>query len=443
MHTVSSGQLPNGLRVLTIRRPHLHRVVLTAYVKVGSRHESRRTNGLTHFLEHMLFRGTASHPSAAEFNHHVEAMGASMNAATHADFTSFEMALPPEALSEAAMAMGGIFVEPELSSIDIERGIVREEILEDLDDDGRDINADNLVRALAFRAHPLGLPIIGSAANVDRFEVSTLREHIQRFFAARNVVVTVAGPLPHREMQRAVARGFARLPGGRASSFARFRSEQRGPAVRSIASPGSSQTDVRVAFVTPGTRAAGARAQELLVRVLDDGMSTRLHREICDERGLAYEVSAGAEVFEDVGVFDVSASVAHGSVVDLVEAALSILGDLAVEGPSRAEVEKAQRRYAFDLDSLDDDPHALCDFYGGEALMRTRGTPIERRREVLALSAALVQRAARRCFAPERMNVAMVGAVSTSARRGVTRAIAGFQDRIARGRRGRVAATRR
>lgn len=430
MHTVSNGHLPNGLRVVTIRRPHLHRVVLTAYVKVGSRHESRRTNGLTHFLEHMLFRGTTSHPSAAEFNHRVESLGASLNAATQADFTSFELTLPPESLAEGCVELGRVFVEPELSAIDVERGIVREEILEDLDDDGRDVNADNRVRAMVFRGHSLGLPIIGTAANVDRFSERDLRGHLRRFFTASNAVVTVAGPLSHSAMQRAVAKGFGALPGGRAPAAEAFRASQQRPLVRAIENPGASQTDVRVAFVTPGLHARGARALELLVRVLDGGMSTRLHRRICDERGLAYEVSAGAEVFEDVGVFDVAASVAHGSAADLVDEALTILADLAAQGPTPAEVEKAQRRYAFDLDALEDDAMSLCDFYGSEELMGSRATPASRRREVLALTPAELRRAARQCFAPERLNLALVGTVSPVTRRGVTGAVRRFRQRI-------------
>lgn len=431
MHTVSLAHLPNGLRVVTARCPHLHRVVLTAYVKVGSRHERRGSNGLTHFLEHMLFRGTAAHPSAAEFNHRVESMGASLNAATHSDFTAFELTAPPDALSDACVELGRIFVEPELAGISVERGIVREEILEDLDEDGRDINADNLVRALVFRGHPLGMPITGGVGNVERFTESDLRAHLRRYFVAGNAVVSVAGPMPHRAMLRAVQRGFAALPRGPRRGATPFRPAQRRAVVRALPSPGSSQTDVRVGFVTPGLRSRDARALELLVRVLDDGMSTRLHRRLCDERGLAYDVSAGVELFEDVGVFEVGATVAHASLPDLVQEVLTILGDLALEGPTGTEMEKARRRYAFDLDALEDDAHALCDFYGSSELMGVREAPEARRREMLALNATALRRAARRCFVPERLNLALVGSVTSTAKRAIARSLRSFRARTA------------
>ena len=107
MHDVRTHQLGNGLRVLTIHRPYLHRAVAAVYVHVGSRHERPRHNGLSHFLEHMLFRGSAALPSAALVNDAVESLGASMNAATHSDFTMFELSAPPDALAPAAAIESG------------------------------------------------------------------------------------------------------------------------------------------------------------------------------------------------------------------------------------------------------------------------------------------------------------------------------------------------
>lgn len=439
MHTVSFGQLPNDLRVVTVHRPHLHRVVVSAYIHVGSRHETRRTNGITHFLEHMLFRGTARYPTAAAFNHRVESMGGSLNAATHGDFTLFELTVPPDALADGCAELGEVFARPVFSDIDVERGIVREEILEDLDEDGRDVNADNLVRAQVFRAHPLGYPITGSVENVERFAVRDLQRHLARHFSAANMVIAVAGPLHHKAMMRAVARGFADVPSGERTVTAPFSSTQSRASVRAVHNSGSSQSSVRIAFPTPGLRARGARAVELLIRVLDDGMSTRLHRRICDERGLAYEVGAGVELFEDVGLLDVSASVAHGSMVELVREVLSILGDLAIDGPTREEVEKAHRRYAFDLDALEDDAHALCDFYGSAELLGLRESPAARRHEMLALTASDLRRAARQALTPSRLNVALVGSADEAARLGLAAELRRFRERIADAARARKA----
>jgi len=413
MHSVAFRRLPNGVRLVTIRRPHLHSLVLTAMVHVGSRHESRSTNGLSHFLEHMLFRGTARHPSAAAFNEAVESFGGNLNAATHGDFTSFVLAAPPGALGPSCAAIGELLTTPVFSSLAVEKGIVREEILEDLDEDGHDVNADNLVRAQLFSGHALGFPITGSPRNVTSFQTAHLQRHLDRHYLGDNIVVAVAGPLPHARMEAAAAESFGAVRAGPATVSAPFVSTQSRPRLRAVPHTGS-QTDVRLAFPTVGAQHPDARAVELLLRVLDDGMSTRLHRRICDELGLAYEVSAGVEFFEETGVVDVAASVAKASIGSLLREVFALLTDLATEGPTAAEVAKAQRRYAFDLDTLEDDPHGLCDYYGLAELFGRRQGPAERRREMLQLDADQLRGAARRLFDPTRLNLTLVGAADVA-----------------------------
>ncbi len=425
MHTVAFRRLPNGVRLVTIRRPHLHSLVLTVMVHVGSRHETASTNGLSHFLEHMLFRGTARHPSAAAFNEAVESFGGNLNAATHGDFTSFVLAAPPGALGLSCAALGELLTAPVFSELAVEKGIVREEILEDLDEDGRDINADNIVRAQLFAGHPLGFPITGSPRNVAAFNIAHLRRHLERHYLGDNLVVALTGPLPHARMEAAAAEAFGAVPPGPVTVSAPFASTQSRPRLKAVSHPGS-QTSVRLAFPTVGAQADDARAVELLLRVLDDGMSTRLHRRICDELGLAYEVSAGVEFFEESGVVDVAASVAKGSIAPLLREVLGLLADLAQEGPTPAEVAKAQRRYAFDLDTLEDDPHSLCDYYGLSELFGRRQSPAERRREMLQLDAPRLRGAARRLFDPARLNVTLVGAADAATVRAAREAVRAF-----------------
>lgn len=429
MHTVSYFPLANGLRLATVQRPHLHRAVIAAYVSVGSRHETQATNGISHFLEHMLFRGTRQHPTAARFNHAIESLGGSMNAATHGDYTLYELTVPPDALAEGCATMGEVFTAPVFADIEIEKGIVREEILEDLDDQGVDVNPDNVVRTQVFAGHPLGMPITGSTDNLARFSVAQLRRHLARYYTARNMVVAITAPVSHRAMVRAASRAFGALPVGTRPGVLPFTAAQRRMRFRAVNDAGS-QTAVRIGFPAPGSRARQALAIELLMRVLDDGMSTRLHRRICDERGLAYEVDACAELFQDVGIVDVAASVARGSIASVVEEVLSILGDLAIDGPTRLEVEKAHRRFGFDLDALDDDAHALADFYGAAEIMGQRQDPTARRRAMLALTAQDLRRAARQVFDPSRLNVALVGQDSSGLHDEVMNLVRRFRARL-------------
>jgi predicted Zn-dependent peptidase len=429
MHSVARITLPHGLQVVTIQRPHLHRSVVSTYVDVGSRNETPSTNGLSHFLEHMLFRGTTRYPSAFALNDAIERLGGTLAAATHGDYTLFDMGVPPEAVESACALLGSIFTKPVFSQIDAEKGIVREEILETLDDDLCEANADNLSRMQVFGNHPLGYPITGTLANIERFRERDLRVHLARYYRGGNMVVSVCSPLPHRTVQRAIERGFAELPAGHAIPARAAMVTQQRARIRMHQIAGA-QTIVRLAFPTPGSDSPIARAVEVLMRVLDDGMSTRLHRRICDELGLAYEVSAGAELFRDVGVMDVASSVAHGSVGRLTSEVLAMLGDLATDGPSRTELQKAQHRFAFDLAAMDDDPRGLADYYATGALWGRVHDIAHRRREVLALTTDDLRRAARLVFTPSRVNITTVGSGSREVRRGIDAALRSFRRHV-------------
>jgi predicted Zn-dependent peptidase len=193
-----------------------------------------------------------------------------------------------------------------------------------------------------------------------------------------------------------------------------------------------SQTCVRLGFATPGERTEVARAIEILTRILHDGMSTRLYRRICDELGLAYDVSAGLELFRDVGIFDVASTVAHENVPQLVREVLTILADLALEGPTEAEVEKAVRRYVFELDALDDDPHALAKAYGSSALWGRRLDLDQLRTSLTSIGVSAVRRAARVVFTPIRLNLTLVGDLSHEELRATRLATRAFRERFAR-----------
>ncbi len=409
MHDVRTHRLSNGLRVLTIHRPHLHRAVTAVYVHVGSRHERPAHNGLSHFLEHMLFRGSEALPSAALVNDAVESLGGSMNAATHTDFTVFELDAPPDVLGEASAILGGLLTRPVFADRKVEVGIVREELLEDVDDRGRDISPDNHVRRLVFGEHPLGAPIAGTVRNVTRFTDGDLRAHHGLHYVVGNMVACAAGPLPHTELLRAVSGSLRALPSGPRQVPRSYERAQTRPRRSMVHHAGGSQTALRIAFPCEGLDDPAGAATEMLLRVIDDGMSTPLYRRVCEEKGLAYDVSANIERFTEVGVVEVAASVARGSVGAVIEEVTAILRGLAADGPTGAEMEKARRRFGFDLDALDDDPQDLCDFYGPAELFGQRRKPAARRRELMSLRAADLRAAARRIFDPSRMSVVLVG----------------------------------
>jgi predicted Zn-dependent peptidase len=403
-----SFTLGNGLRVRLIPLPHLQSATASFFVRVGSRYESAETNGLSHFLEHMLYRGTERHPAAHELNLAIERLGGTLDAATHVDFTSYDLTLPTEMIVEGAALLAEVLRQPLLADLSTEKQIIREEILEDLNEEGEQIDIDNVSRRLLYPNHPLGFSIPGPLENLDRFETNDLKGHHAAHYTARNSVLCVAGAFSSTEIEGVIRAGFDGMPPGDAIHPVRLSNEGTPARFAYVHDPGS-QTDVRLSFHTPGVASSQAPTLLLLARVLDDGLSTRIHQTICEERGLAYEAFAGNDSLEDCGVFDFGASVEHKKAPHLVETVLELVDTLRREAPSEDEIDKAKRRYLWDLRAVRDDPEDTVDFVGSSALF---GLP--ERLEVVAdqvasVTAKDIQEVVQRYFDPKDAYLTCVG----------------------------------
>ncbi len=379
-----SVTLENGLRARFIPLPHLQSATVSFFVRVGSRYETTRTNGLSHFLEHMLYRGSETHRGPHALTWAIERLGGTLDAATHVDFTSYELTLPPESLVEGISLLAEVLHRPLLTDLRVEKQIIREEILEDLNEEGDQVDVDNVSRQLLYPAHPLGFSIPGPVENLDRFDSNDLRHHHRAHYTASNSVICVAGAFDPAEVRDAVTSSFGGLPTGTSiipDPCPATRSTERFAYVHDH----GSQTDVRVSFHTPGLASPQAPILLVLARVLDDGLSTRVHQRICEERGLAYEAFAGNDSFEECGVFDFGASVAHDKIPRLVETVFELVDELQTHPPTEQELEKAKRRYLWGLRTVRDDPEHTVDFVASSALF---GLP--ERIEVLAEQVARV-----------------------------------------------------
>lgn len=364
---VESLILGNGLRARLVPLSHLQSVNVSFFVKVGSRYESAASNGLSHFLEHMLYRGTERHRTAHELTLAIERLGGTLDAATHVDFTSYSLTLPPENVVEGVSLLAEVLQSPRLVDLKTEKQIIREEILEDLNEDGEQIDVDNVSRELLYPSHPLGFSIPGPLDNLKRFETEHLRNHHGTHYTARNSLICVAGAFDSDEVARAIRTRFDALTPGSAVEPQRA-PESRAPDRFAFVYDHGSQTDVRLSFHVPGLRSPEAPILMMLSRLMDDGLSTRVHQRICEERGLAYDAFAGNDSFEECGVFDLGASVEHQKTPTLIEAFLELVDELRSEPPSAAEVDKAKHRYLWALRTVRDDPEDTVDFVGSSAL---------------------------------------------------------------------------
>ena len=408
---VETTTLDNGLAVTTVALPHLHTAVCGLFIKVGSRFETPEDNGLSHFVEHMLFRGTAGYATSLALNTAVERLGSTLHAETGRDYTLFQMALEPENVPAAIAVLGELLGQPRFSDIELERQLVLEEINEDYDEDGAEINADDIARGLAFEAHPLGQRIIGPRSNVERFAVHDVRRHFTTFYGARNANLCVAGPIEHGRVVEAAAKALSSMPAGTRVDVPAAPPLAKGPLIRHVPDAGS-QTSLAVLFRGVPELDPQYVALVALLRVLDDGMSTRLHYTLADQKGLAYSIHAAIEPLADTALFEIAGATANAKVPSLVRELLVLLDGLRNGQVTDDELAKARVRYRYETLASIDDAAAMVGWFGGTALYYPPPSLSQRLAAIQAIQVDDVVRIAKEVLSPDHLVLAAVGTLS-------------------------------
>jgi predicted Zn-dependent peptidase len=419
--------LPNGLTVVVTPQPELHRAHVALYVRVGSRFETKKDNGLSHFLEHMLYRGTPSLPHAHDVNLAFESLGGYLYAATHVDFGVFSVTLPSETLAETTKLFADVLMTPTFADIDVEKEIVCEEILEDLDDEGRMIDADNLSRQLIYPDHPLGFTITGDEKQVRSFNRDMLAAHHARHYNAANAVLAFSGAVDPEQALALARQHFSRMPKGQRVHPAAPTHTQKAARFELVENV-SSQTELRVCFRAVPDRSDKRPTVDMLMRILDDGMSTRLYHRVCDDKGLCYDVSASFDGYDDDGILDFAAGVQHARAPVVATEILGILSDLAKNGPTADELQKARRRHVWDMRAMLDSPEELAGFYAAGLLFDRFETPETRTAKNAAVSSDDIRDLARLVATPDRLNVLAVGILEDGEDRRLEEVVRGFSS---------------
>jgi predicted Zn-dependent peptidase len=405
--------LANGLRVVVLELPHLHAVSLALLVRTGPRYETEAKNGISHLVEHLVFRGTVDHPDSSALNVAVEALGGEINGLTQRDATTIHMTIPPRSAAQGLMLLGEICTRPLLSGLDVERDVVMEELLDTLDANGCELDADVLSRRVLWNNHPIGLPIAGTPATVEAITEEECRTHFLRTFVADNSVLCVAGPVTVAEMMQVAERAFANMPRG----VALEEPSAPVPPVRApiqVQAMEDSQVTVLLTYPAPHENHAEFAALLLLKRVLDDGLGSRLRQAVCEQRGLAYSLSASIDAYSDIGALDVELACAPKKLVPAIEQTLATLAELARAPISEAELERVKIRHRAELEFALDDPSEMCGWYGAMELVRCRASYEERMAEVMKVTAAELKALAQRILDPTLAILTLIGPADDS-----------------------------
>jgi predicted Zn-dependent peptidase len=418
-------RLTSGATFVEVPLPHLHRASIAVFFRMGSRYESAEENGISHFLEHMIFRGTRAKSSTFAVNLAVESLGATLFAATSPTTTEFELTLPSVNLEQGIVLLSEILTEPAFLDMNIERRIIIEEAIEDYDEFGVCIDWDFLTRRRLWPNHPLGRSVTGPLSNIESFTEADVRSHFEKSYIAQNAVVCVSGAYDPNRIRPIVQQAFSRLPtnGSASASWAPLLGP--GPSLEHVKKKGT-LTQTRLAFHAPGEDDKDACALSILLGVLDDGMSTLLHRRIFDERGLAYNVSAGLDSYGDAAALGIDAAASHDNVAEVVEQVLLLSEELKSKPPSDAEVEKAKHRAAWAMEQFLDDPQSMNAWYGEQSLFRIPPSLEERAATLFKVSGDDVMRVAKRIFTKSNLHLTTVGMLSSKSIRQIERSIAKF-----------------
>ena len=400
--------LPNGLRVVTVETPHLHTAMVSVYVRVGSRHETKANNGVSHALEHLFFRGSARYADTVAMNARVEAVGGNLNGLTSRDLSYYYSPAHPEGVGVVLDVLGDLLTRPNLTRLELEKEIILEEMLDEVDERGRDVDVENLSKKQRYGVHPLGLKIAGTLASVRALKLSQVKEHFRRHYVNANMVVAVGGKVKRAAVVRLARAAFARVPMGKRIAEDPPPPPPRGPLLDFVRDE-QSQTTFRLSFPTVPETHRDVHALSALRRVLDDGLSSRLPFNVVEKRGLAYSVGAMIEAFNDAGSFEIDGAAAPGKVADTVREILRTVDTLRAGKISLEEMRRVRVRYRMAVEAQQDFPGDLLGWFAGEELFRPPKSFAARCREIEALRVSDLARVAKTYFRPERLLAVAVG----------------------------------
>lgn len=413
---LSRHTLSNHLRVVILELPHVHSVELGLFVKAGPRFETPRTLGISHFVEHMMFKGTRTRPDTLQLHAAMERLGSPVSALTSRDYCQYYLTVPPRNLAMAAELFAEIMTNPTFEGIETERQIILEERLGDLNESGQDITPESHARAMLWPGTPLGLSILGTEKNIRRFTQQDLQRHHARQYVGACCVLYLAGRVSEAEGLALAERTFAQLPAGEPLLSPETQHLEEGPKLEVVPND-DSQVHLSLSFRAPAFTAEEYLPAVLLQNVLTDGIASRLQWHLCERLGLVYDLDAGMECFYDTGVFDIDASVEGSKLVTLVQEILGVLTALREEPISAEERLRAVERYQMSFEFALDNPGALASWLLAMELYNRPPQMEALLERMQRLTPEEVQTVARKIFAPEHLVMVLSGNIGKPQRK--------------------------
>jgi predicted Zn-dependent peptidase len=331
--------LPNGLTILTEKMEHIRSVAMGVWIRAGSRHETPEVNGISHFVEHMVFKGTKSR-TAQRIAREVDAIGGNLDAFTGKETICFNVKVLDEHVPVALDVLSDLVLNPTFASDDIlrERGVILEEIK--MDEDNPDYLVHEIFTQNFWKGHPLGKPILGTKETVREFQQDTLFNYYGQRFLGGNMIFSAAGNIEHDSFVDQVSRRFESLAAGAAEGLGSPPTTNSRIILRNKKS--LEQVQLCLGVPAPPMAHEDRYAALLLNTVLGGGMSSRLFQTVREERGLAYAIFSDLNPYRDTGSLCVYAGTSSGKALQVIELVMEEFRRLKTETMPAEELRRTK-----------------------------------------------------------------------------------------------------
>ncbi len=399
--------LPNGLIVLTERMEYLHSVAMGVWIKSGSRCEPAETNGISHFVEHMLFKGTRSR-SAQHIAREMDSIGGNLDAFTGKETICFNVKSLADHVPIALDVLADLVLNPVFAPTDIERerGVILEEIK--IDEDNPDILVQELFTQSFWKGHPLGWPILGTTETVGKLDKEQLVNYHGDRFHGGNMVFSAAGKLDHDQFVEAVTQKFSTLAAG--ATLHELSAPE--PSARVVMRNKKSLEQVQICLGVPAPPITDEDRYAALIlnTVLGGGMSSRLFQTIREERGMAYSIYSDLSPYRDTGTLCVYAGTSAGKALEVVDLILAELRNLKETPLAQEELTRAKDQLKGNLLlGMESSTARMANLARQEMYFHKFFTVDELIERIDAVDALMVQAMARRLFDPSHIAVTLLG----------------------------------
>ncbi len=402
-------KLPSGLRVVMIPQVDAPTATVLLLVGTGSKHETKKENGLSHFLEHMYFKGTELRPSARAISEALDNLGAVSNAFTSQEYTGYYAKGNPKHAETFIDILSDIYLHSTFPEKEIakEKGVIIEEI--NMYEDMPQFKVGEQLSSLLYGDQPAGWSVLGPKDNITGFSRKDFLKYRQQHYTAGNTIVVIAGAFDQAAVQKKVKSAFAGISTIAATKPKKVKDRQSQPQSILFQKP-TDQAHMILAFRSVPTDHADSAAVSLLSTILGGGMSSRLFLQLREEMGAAYYVRADQESFIDHGIFSIAAGIDKTRFAEIVGSIITILKEIKTTLVSPAELNKV-KEYTLGMMRLGlESSDSIAGFYASQILLKGKyKTPEQLTKEYMKVTAADIQRLARKIFIEKHANLSVVG----------------------------------